>query len=116
MSASMSAPGASTQMSLKSVTVSARVRSGPLAFIRGTSESSLTRMVAESRWNAWNTSTGTPLLVASMRKKRAGSSGEVVLLGREWHPRILWCPPDLPAPPSPDVVDMWLANGACQAH
>ena len=71
----MRAAGVSRQRSLKSVTVSARSISGPRASTSGTSDSNRTRMVADCPWNAWNTSTGTPRRVASIRKKRAGSPG-----------------------------------------
>jgi hypothetical protein len=76
------AAGARTHRSLRRVTVSARVSSGPAVFTIGTSEQSLTRMVAESPVKMCRTSTGRCAMVASILKNRSG-----------WDPYVLTCSP-----------------------
>jgi hypothetical protein len=72
MRAPASAAGASTQRSFSRVTVSARVISGPEAFTIGSSEQSLTRIVAASPAKTCRTSTGRCAMVASILKNRSG--------------------------------------------
>ena len=70
--ASTMAPGAITTRSLNTVTVSPRSISGPEASTTVTSETSFTRIVAVVSAKTCRTVTGSPDLVASIRKIRWG--------------------------------------------
>lgn len=74
MAGSMSCAGARMQRSLNSVTVSARFISGPFASTIWNAESRRTRNVAGSPMKRWNTSTGSPFIVAFMKNRRLGSA------------------------------------------
>ena len=65
-------------MSLRSVTVSAWSMSAPWASTSGTSDATRTRIDACGPTYACRTSTGSPFMVASMRRTRLGSAPKVL--------------------------------------
>ena len=84
------AAGASTHRSFNTVTVSARVSSGPEALTIGSSEQSLTRIVAESPVKTCRTSTGRCAMVACHREEPFGrGSVGVDLFAGELHPGLV---------------------------